>query len=203
MRALPLVFAVLPLAFAATPARADSWFGIEGGVTVPLGDKDWTDQVESSPKLGINAGAIGKTVGGMAWIDWTPENTDFSAQYPNADVSAHRFRGLVGLAFQNPINSKLYVTGRIGLGADIAHASVRGSLGPISFETSDTDVGFGFELGMGLWAKVGSMLVGGEAAVPISSHSHKAQDTSEITFDYTSYDLDVLFGVRFLTDAGS
>jgi hypothetical protein len=198
-----LLVALPLLALAASPARADSWFGIQGGVAVPLGDSDWTDLVESSPKLNVNAGSVGKTVGGMASFDWTPENTDTtSSTFPggSSDVSAHRFRGLVGLAFQNPITSKLYFTGRMGVGIDIAHASYTVSFLGASAEWNGTDVGPAFEVGAGIWVKVGSMLVGGEAAIPVAHHDDAGdQNSRDIAFQYTSYDFDVLFGVRFLT----
>lgn len=206
MRVLTLL-ATLPLLALAAPAHADSWFGIQGGVAVPLGDKDWTDQVESSPKLAVNAGSIGKTVGGMVSFDWTPENTDTtSSTFPggSSDVSAHRFRGLVGLAFQNPINSKIYFTGRMGIGLDIAHASYTLSFLGASAEWTGTDVGPAFEVGAGIWAKVGSMLIGGEAAIPVAHHDDPGDPNSrDIGFQYTSYDFDILFGVRFLTGSSN
>ena len=191
MRALPLL-----LLLAATPAAADSFVGATGGLMIPLGDshsqtKDgWTDLVSSSPKLGLRVGAMGDSgLGGMITADWTPLSTN--EQFGNA--SAHRFRILAQFVIDKAIQSHLVFSARGGVGVDIAHASY--TLGAI--DLSDTDTGLGFEFGGGLWFKLGSAEVGGELALPIGIHSHKAAvGSSGITLDYTSYDVDLLFGVR-------
>lgn len=184
----------LPILLEAAPARADSFLDLVGGISIPVGDSDWTDQVESSPKLAVRAGSIPDNVGAFVSADWTPENTDFKAQFPNADVSAHRFRLLAGVAFQSPQKANLILTGRAGIGADIAHASVNNT---ILGDFSDTDTGFAFEMGVGLWVKLGSVAVGGEVALPISHHDHAASQNG-IEFKYTSFDVDLMFGVRLM-----
>lgn len=196
MRALPFIV----LLAAAGPAAADSFVGATGGVMVPLGDSKsdnsgWSDQVSSSPKLGVRAGAVGDSdVGGMVSADWTPISYNYQSQA--VDVGAHRFRILAHLLFEKQIASRLTISARAGGGIDIAHASADATVLGTTFHASDTDVGWAFELGTGMWFKLGSLDLGGEVALPFGGHSHKASSTSDITFDYTSYDLDVLFGVR-------
>jgi hypothetical protein len=197
MRALVLA-AAAPILLLAGTAKADSFLDLEGGLTTPLGDDDWKNSVESSPKLAVHAGSIPSTVGGMVTADWTPYNTDADANLgPNADVSAHRFRILANLAFQSPVKAKLMVTGRIGVGADIQHYSATASGLGFNFEQSDTDVGIAFEMGAGIWAKVGSVAIGGELAIPISHHD-KDNPNFDYDFVYDTFDLDLLFGVRLL-----
>lgn len=196
MRVIPLAILLVP-----SIAAADSFFEIAGGFTAPMGDDDWDNTVESSPKLKLAAGGMNKSVGGFFSADWAPENTDtMSTTFPggSTDISAHRFRFLVGPAFEAPLNRMLVFTGRLGIGADITHASAKVTFLGGSTESSDTDVGFGAEVGAGLWARVGSLQLGGEIGIPIGHHDHEANDNGEIAMKWTSYDFDVLFGVRFL-----
>jgi hypothetical protein len=200
MRSLALV-AAAPVLLLAGAAKADTFLDIEGGLTTPLGDDDWNNTVESSPKLAVHAGSVANTIGGMVSLDWTPYNTDAQADFPGIDVAANRFRVLANLAFQSPVQKKLMLTGRVGVGADIQHASAEGGSGIFHFETSDTDVGIGFELAGGIWVKVGSVAVGGEVALPISHHDQD-NDNGEIDFVYDTFDFDILFGVRLIGGGG-
>jgi hypothetical protein len=188
----------LALLLASAPAAADSFVGASGGVMVPLGDSHqddmgWSDQVSSSPKVGVRVGGVGRAgLGGMLTADWTPISYNFNSQL--LDVSAHRFRILVHALFEKPVAPKLTLAFRAGAGIDIAHATADLIAGP---DLADTDVGWAVEVGGGVWWRVGSLDVGGEVALPFGGHSHDAKPLStEITFDYTSYDLDFLFVLR-------
>lgn len=190
----------LALLLASAPAAADSFVGASGGVMIPLGDSKsdnsgWSDQVSSSPKIGARIGAVGaQGLGGMVTADWTPISYNFDNQF--ADVSAHRFRILAHVLFEKLVAPRLTVAFRAGGGIDIAHASASATLLNMTFEASDTDVGWGVEFGGGVWWSVGGLDIGGEVALPFGGHSHTASKSGEITFDYTSYDLDLLFGIR-------
>lgn len=193
----PMRAIALALLLASAPASADSFVGASGGVMVPLGDSNqgktgWSDQVSSSPKVGVRVGGVGSGgLGGMLTADWTPISYNFNSQL--LDVSAHRFRILVHALFEKPVAPKLKVAFRAGAGIDIAHATADVPL----IELSDTDIGWAVELGGGVWWSVGDLDIGGEVALPFGGHSHDAKPaSSEITFDYTSYDLDFLFNVR-------
>jgi len=196
MRALPLLLVLV----AAAPASADSFVGATGGLMIPLGDSKsdnsgWSDQVSSSPKIGVRVGALGESnVGGMLSVDWTPISYNYQSQA--VDVSAHRFRIQAHVLFEKHFAPKLTFAARAGGGIDIAHASADATILGTNFHTSDTDVGWAFEVGGGVWFRLGDMDIGGELALPFGGHSHKASNTNEITFDYTSYDVDLLFGVR-------
>jgi len=197
-----LAFAAVLLA--AAPAGADSFAGAVGGIMIPLADSNsnktgWTDQVGSGPKLGVRAGATGESgLGGMISGDWTPINYNYQGN-GGLDVSAHRFRILAHIVFEKLVAPKVVVVGRAGGGIDIAHASATLTVGPFSGNASDTDVGWAFELGGGAYFNLGSVQIGGELALPFGGHSHKAQNAQDITFDYTSTDIDVLFGVRVVS----
>jgi hypothetical protein len=199
MRSLALAAVLL----AAAPAGADSFAGAVGGIMIPLADSHsdnsgWSDQVSSSPKLGIRGGATGASgLGGMISADWTPANYNYESA--TTDVSAHRFRILAHLLFEKEVASKVAVFARAGGGVDIAHASATVTIGPFSGNASGTDTGWAFELGGGAYFTVGSVQIGGELALPFGGHSHKASSNTDITFDYTSTDVDVLFGVRVLS----
>jgi hypothetical protein len=196
----PLAWVALVVAPIA--AHADSFVELAGGITVPLGNDDWTDVVESSPKLALRAGAVGENrLGGMLSVDWTPYNTDaMSTVFPggSTSISAHRFRMLANLVIESPIASRVTARARIGAGIDIAHASFEATSIFGRFSAKDTDIGPAFEAGAGVWFTLGSVQVGGELAIPIGHHNHRASQQGEITFDYTSYDLDLMFGVKFL-----
>lgn len=195
MRAITLAILLLP-----SVASADSFFQISGGLSVPVGDQDWDDAAESSPKLAVRGGGGGRgSVGAVISADWAPQRTDAQEFFGNSvDISAHRFRLLIGPGFAARVAPGLTFTSRLGIGADIAYFSAKSSVFGATFESSDTDVGFAFEIGAGLWANVGSMQLGAEVALPIGHHDHRAENNDEITMEWTSYDFDILFGVRFL-----
>lgn len=199
MRSLALAAVLL----AATPAAADSFAGAVGGIMIPLADSKsdnsgWADQVGSSPKLGIRGGATGTSgLGGMISADWTPVNYNYKNNF--TDVSAQRFRILAHLLFEKLVAPKLTVFGRAGGGIDIAHASASATILGTTFNASDTNVGWAFEVGGGVYFNVGSVQIGGEVALPFGGHSHKASGNNDITLDYTSTDVDILFGIRMMS----
>lgn len=190
MRVLPCLLVLC----VSSAAWADSFVEIAGGLTTPLGDQDWTDSVESSPKVAVRLGAFPNEVGGFLSVDWTPYQTDADGAW-GAEVSAHRFRLMGGVMFHHMVSNTLVVSGRGSVGADIAHANARIPI--FNIEVSDTDTALGFEMGVGLFFKTGRMELGGEVAIPIAIHDH-AGGMDRIQMQYTSYDLDLLFCVRFL-----
>jgi hypothetical protein len=200
MRAL--VFAAVLAAPAL--ARADSFFEAAGGLSIPVGDSDWTNTAESSPKLGARIGALGDSgVGGMVQADWTPVNLDSSGGsfggLGSADIAAHRFRVLADIVYQRHVASKVVASARVGAGIDIAHASATITILGSTSSSSDTNVGFGFELGGGIWYDLGGTQIGGELALPIGSHSKNGNNTDgNYHFVYTSYDVDLLLGIRLM-----
>ena len=182
-------------------AHADSFLEILGGISIPVGDSDWTKVAESSPKLEARVGAINpEGLGAMLQFDWTPINLD-NGSFGIGNFSAHRFRILAAGTIHKRVGPPhLIATGRAGIGIDIAHASASGSVLGVNFNSSDTNVGFAFELGGGLWYDLGSAEVGGELALPIGHHGKQGNGSDgNYTFDYTSYDIDLLFGVRLLS----
>lgn len=201
MRHLVCLAACVAILVVTSPARAETFLDLEGGISIPMGDSDWTDSAESSPKLGLRIGAFPHEIGGFIAADWTPVNTDtqgWSVPGASGDISAHRFRLLGGAMVHHNLSNTLAVTGHAGIGTDIAHASYTVTILGNSSTRSDTDAGLAVELGAGAWFRLGSMEVGGEVNFPIGTHDHDAGNDG-IGFHYTSYDLELLGGIRFLS----
>lgn len=198
MRVITLAILLVP-----SIAAADSFFEIAGGLSDPVGDDDWNDAAEPSPKLALRGGGYGtggkNRVGAVLSADWTPQQTDAADFFGNnVDISAHRFRLLIGPGFEAHVAPALHFSARLGIGADIAHVSAESTVFGATFESSDTDVGFAFEVGAGFWVDIGSLQVGGEVALPIGHHDHAMDDNNDIQMEWTSYDFDILGGVRFV-----
>lgn len=202
MRTLVCLAACLAaIAVAPSRARADTFLDLQGGISIPVGDSDWTDLADSSPKLGLRIGAIPHEIGAFVAADWTPVNTDqqgWSGPLTSADISAHRFRVMGGVMFHHPLSNTIAVTGHGAIGADIAHANISVDVLGTHTETSDTNTGLGFAFGGGVWFRAGSLEVGGELQLPVAFH-HDDNKNDSIPYDYTSVDLELVGGVRFLS----
>jgi hypothetical protein len=192
---------VLAILAASVPARADGFAELLGGLAIPAGNSNWTNTVDPSPKLQARAGEMagGGDFGGMLGIDWTPESLDNSGGgfvVGSSSAAAHRFRAIASAIFRHRIAPRITLSGRAGAGIDIAHASVDVTVFNNTSTTSDTDLGYAFELGGGVWFDIGSTQIGVELALPIGHHNKQAQKAGDITFDYTDIDIDLLVGVR-------
>ena len=198
-----LAVCLAALAVAPSRAAADTFLDLHGGIAIPIADNDWTDTAESSPTLGLRVGAVPNEIGGYVSGDWVPQNTDTTGgTFPggSTEVSAHRFRLMGGVLFHHNLSNTLALTGRGGIGTDIAHASYTVNILGNSRTTSDTDAGLGFEFAGGVWFRAGSLEIGGEAAIPIGIHDHDVPNNGNgIAMHWTSVDLELLGGVRFLS----
>lgn len=195
MRSLPLLL----LLAATASAHADGFVDFVGGIAAPLDDSTWTNTVDTSPKLAVRAGSLGEQFGGMLSVDWTPENLDNSGGgFGGVDASAHRFRIMVQALAHQRVAPKVHIVERAGAGIDIARGAYSFTVLGNTTDHSDINVGVGFEFGGGVWIDISdTMQLGAELAMPIGYHSHKSTgQNGDIAFDYTSYDLDLLFGVR-------
>lgn len=183
-------------------ARADSFVEFAGGLMVPVSDDQWTDYVDSGLKLAARAGTApgGGKFGALVSLDWSPINDD-DLGFGNVDVSAHRFRILLGGTLHRRVAPKLHASFRLGLGADITYVSVQGSFFGITVDESDSDVGLAVEPAAGLWFNTGSVWIGGELALPIGLLHDDDPNENDIDLnEYTSIDIDLLFGVRILSN---
>ena len=192
--ALPVVVAIC------APAHADSFAEVVAGLAIPASNDNWTKAVGPSPKLGVRGGAMSGELGGMLGFDWTPESLDNgsgSFGIGSANGSLHRFRVLASAVVHHRIGPKITLCGRAGAGIDIAREAVDVTVLGATSSTSDTDVGYAFEFAAGAWFDVGGNQVGLELAVPIGHHSKQASQSGDLSFDYTSVDIDLLVGVRF------
>ncbi len=191
--------ALAVLAIAPATAVAGGFLEVEGGAMIPISDEQWTDYVESGPKLGVRVGSVGNKVGGALSIDWSPINADDNGFGSAVDISSHRFRILMSAVSHQPVGGNLTASFRVGFGADIAYTNVQTNIFGIMNEESDADVGLALEAGFGLWFNVGSMQVGGEIALPIGFHDDGPDNDVDLE-EYTSVDLDLLFGVRLFSN---
>jgi hypothetical protein len=192
---IALAFVVVPIA--ARPAHADSYIGLSGGLALPLSDEQYTDTVDTSPVLGVRAGSYPKDFGGYLSFEWMPADVKSDGAF-GLDVSAHRFRVIVGPEMRHAVSNTLMVTARAGIGLDIAHDSVSGTIFGATVEDSETDLGLGFEFAGGLWFGVGGIQIGGEVSLPVGIHDDDP-DENDYNYDYTAVDLQLLAGVRFIS----
>jgi len=194
------LLAVVILAVA-VPAHADNFFDIAGGIAAPLSDKNWTNLVDTIPKLQLRAGALNGDLGALVSLDWTPESLNNSGgAFPggSVDINGHRFRLLVQGVGAHHVTPKVMLVGRVGAGIDLAYESYSASILGSNSSHSDLNAGIAFALGGGALLDVSdSMQVGVDLALPIGYHNHKSSGNGDIAFDYTSLDLDLLFGLRF------
>jgi hypothetical protein len=179
-------------------ALADGNLELVGGISIPAGDSNWTKIADTSPKLGARFGEMSGDIGGMLQADWTPVNLkNMGGSFGVGDASAafHAFRLLADFAFQHHLRPNLVISARAGIGIDIAHGSGQITILGVTNSVSDSDVGIAVEFGGGLWYDFGGTQIGAELAVPISNHSSSA-DQNNLAFQYASYDVDILLGVR-------
>jgi hypothetical protein len=182
----------------AAPARAQSLVDVVGGIALPVADDNWTKNVDPSPKLGVRAGATGQMFGGLLSADWTPEKSGSSAigGLASSSYSFNRFRILAHAIVVHHVAPKIIVEGRIGVGIDLTNLSASSMVLGNTFSTSDTNVGFAFEAGGGVWFDLGSIDLGGLLSLPVGTHSQHSHDN--VTYQgYTAIDVDLLLGVRF------
>jgi hypothetical protein len=194
------IFALALLCVLPVTARADSYVGLVGGVAIPMSDDTYTDAVDNSPVIGVRVGANPKSIGGYLSFETMFADVKSDGTF-GLDVSAQRFRLIVGPELNHPVSNLLAVTGRAGIGLDIGRNHVEGNVGPIAVDESETDLGFGLEFAGGLWARVGGLQVGGELSLPIGIHDDDSNENN-FDYDYTAIDLQILFGVRFVSGSG-
>jgi hypothetical protein len=182
-------------------ARADSFTELAGGIAIPAGDQGWTDTVGTSPKLAVRVGSVNADgLGVLLAGDWTPENLNTKGgAFPGGslDTSGHRFRVLAQGALHHRIAPKILFAARAGAGIDIIHGSYSLTVLGATSSHSTTDLGYALEVGAGVWFDVGSTQLGVELALPIGHHDeHAATGSGDISYVWTAYDVDLLFGVR-------
>jgi hypothetical protein len=178
-------------------AAADGY--VEGvvGLAVPIGDDDYDQFADESLKLGVRAGGGGGPTKLELAGDFTLVDPAAEGGILNLDVSAQRYRILIGGRHQIPAGkASLFV--RLGAGIDIVHASATGTAFGVDFEVSDTDPGIAAEVGFGFTIPLGaSGYVGAHLAIPMGFHFDEddPNDESDLSFDYTGVDLDALFTI--------
>lgn len=169
-----------------------------GGGGLALGNGSWRSSVGVSPSLVARAGAMRGSFGVLISGEWTagqlsqPNNI---LPTPNNDMALRRYRFLASFVYERSPIPDLVIGGRAGVGIDYVDARYNraSGAGPVNFDESDA--GIGIEVGAGAWWHVGAGTdVGGTLSVPIAKHD--AASMSMVTFSYTSFDLELLVGVR-------
>jgi hypothetical protein len=198
MRCLLVMLLLLP---SAPRARADGYAFAHflAGGTLPLGNSDWTGSVDPSPKLEARVGGMSGSFGGMVSGDWTFEQLrSKNAILPTATkIAIGRLRVLGHIVFERRLSAKLLFDASAGAGVDLQYVDYTVAVAPNPMHRSETYQGYAFELAAAAWFDVGpNVQVGGLLALPISQHSTELREGATAGFNYTSVDLDVLFGVR-------
>ena len=191
---------LLALVAIGSPAHADGFGEVALGLAIPVANDNWTNLVEPSPKVAVRGGAMSGDFGGMLGLDWIPQSLDNgggSFGIGSTNSSVQRFRAIASAVFHHRVAPKVTLSGRAGVGIDLVHGSFDVTILGSTSTTSDTDVGYAFEFGAGVWFDLAGKQVGFELAIPIGHHNKHAQNSNELTADWTSVDVDLLVGLRF------
>ncbi len=189
MRAIVVVMVV---GATGSATRADGFVELGTGASIPVGDKVWTNTVTPSPVLAVRAGSSAGELAALLSAEWTPLRTRA------AGFADDRYRLTLGAGVHHHIKRCIMVTGRVGIGLDITHASdsITVSQNIIAGSTG-ADVGFAAEGAIGIWQELGGeSQLGIELAVPVGVHRNQA-GSNAISFDYTSVDIELLGTLRF------
>ncbi len=195
----PTTFA--PAKPAGTPTGQRIYATFEGlvGGSQPLSDPSWTGSVRTSPAVGARFGARRGALGALVSADLGFEQLKTPSQilpFSTNEQTLRRWRFLAQFAYEHRPIPDLALEGRVGIGIDYVDASYNTSQGgavPASFDESD--IGLALEVAGAAWWRVGdSVDLGGTLALPIAHH---AATSGSASFQYTSYDLQLLLGVRF------
>lgn len=179
---------------ASAQAQKDNTAEIVAGVVFPLGEDEYENFLDPSFKFGGRIAFYGqpKSRGPQAGLeigfDWTPAENDLD-DIAFVDASFNRFRILAGARLRKPLGSKASVFFRAAAGVDFIMGHVEEEL--LGTDWDENDLGVALEFGGGVAARLGNMLIGFQAALPIAFHW---EDDPE-QYDYTGYDVDFLFTV--------
>ncbi len=186
--------ATLASTAAPAPARADGFAEAVLGLAVPLADDDYADAFDPAFKLGGRFGGGAGAIGFEAGVDFTLGNLEGDDSFGNLEASASRIRLLAGARYRTGVGARATGFFRAGLGADIATFALSGDLLGLPVDSSETDVGLAVELGAGLVVRSGTLLFGGQVALPMGFHADDDDptDPDDADFEYTSVELDLL-----------
>jgi hypothetical protein len=206
LRAVDVSARILGLAIVATAVSAHAGVFVEvvGGVGLPVSNDEWKSMVTYSPTVGARVGVMSEDWGGMLAVAWTPEvcgnGIDGGLGIGEGDVSIHTLRALASGVVRHRVSPSITLSGRAGAGIDIAIGRVDGLQDYGSQSISGSDVGLAFEVGVGIWFDVGAGAAqfGIELGLPIAHHIDRPfYQATNLTFDYTSVDVELLLAVRF------
>lgn len=195
---LPCAVVVL---LAPSPARADGYVEAFAGASIPVADEDYDDAFDATFAVGARAGGGGGPLAFEGSFEWAPGNFDGDTTLGGLELSTSRVRLLGGVRGRSRLGRSATGFVRVGVGAEIATARVSGTVLGIAVDSSDSDTGFAVEAGAGVAVTSGSLVVGGQLALPIGIHRDPddPSDPDDVDFDYTSVDaaLLVTLGTRF------
>jgi hypothetical protein len=187
-----ILFAAL-VATTSAPASADTFVELVGGIAIPAADDGWSRGVATSPMVGARLGFLTSNhLGAMLSVDGASlrltgqDGAGFFAQgeLPQP-LSASHVRVLAELAFEREVATSLVLHVRGGAGIDVVYRTIPG-------QSTDRELGSALEAGVGWWYAVGGTQIGAELALAIGHHN-----SNNYGLQYTSYDVDLLFGVRW------
>jgi opacity protein-like surface antigen len=184
--------------------RGTSYAELVAGIAMPLGEDDYENLIDNSPKFGVRIGWLGlgrdSRAGLELGLDYTPVDNDVD-ELPGVEADVGRLRVLAGarIAWRLQAGSALFVRG--GVGVDHVSAELTGGALGISVTAEGESTGLALEAGAGVMFAVSrSAYLGLQLAIPVAIHDDEPDaDDDLLDLDYTGYDLDglVTLGTRF------
>ncbi len=184
------VASVILLCAAAGAARAGGFAEGVVGIGSPIGDTDYDNGFDASPKLGVRVGSWLRDQDHVLFgIELAADLTFLDGpNIPLVDESYHRVRALGGLRLAYDVGHNVRVTGRMDLGIDYTRYAATST---ITNDTStSSDLGLAIDPSLALQVRLGSGSFGVQLGLPIGTHNGSGNDA---LINYNSYDLDVLF----------
>jgi len=193
---LLLLPCALALALAPAAARADRYVEGYAGASIPVADDDYDDVFDTTFALGARVGAGSGALALEGSFEWAPGNFEGDTSIGNVEWSASRLRLLGGVRFRSRLGATATGFVRLGAGIEIATIEAHGTV-IVPVDASESDTGLALDAGAGVVVASGSLLVGGQVALPIGIHTDDAGDT--IDQDGTDVDVELLLtvGTRF------
>jgi hypothetical protein len=198
------VAAIAVVGGAHSPAVAEGsgflFFG--GGATIPVGDSTWNQSGEPGPTIKAGA-AMHRGAGAMLTLELSDIHVSSAANvYPiyaeNPSLRRLRVLGHAIYELPNALESGMALTVHAGFGLDRVYSYYEQVIAATTFEYTATFNGYAFELGAHIWFDLATGIdLGAELSLPISTHSAIRASGDPVGFNYTSFDLDIMFALRF------
>ncbi len=184
------IASVMLLGVAGGAARAGGFADGEVGIASPLGDNDYDNGFDASPKIGVHIGSwlheqdhvlMGVELGAdLTFLD--------GPSIANVDTSYHRVRALAGLRLAYDVSKMIRVSARMAVGADYTRFHASSTI--LTPESTESNLGLAIDPSVALQLHLGGGSYGVQLGIPVGTHNGKGNDA---LVNYTSYDFDFMF----------